>query len=92
MGLEGSDGLSVDADLPGDRADGQALAMQIQNHDEFPKFDHRALPPAIGKTIGDSARPPTIPGMPGMVGSHENWRIFKCHMEWAPWGGQRSGR
>ena len=21
----------------------------------------------------------TIPGMPGMVGSHENWGNFKCH-------------
>ena len=35
------DGLSVDADLPGDGADGQALAMQIQDHDEFPKFDRK---------------------------------------------------
>jgi hypothetical protein len=53
--------------------------MQIQDHDEFPKFDHRALPPATGRTIGDSARLPTIPDTPGMVGSHEKWGIFKCH-------------
>ncbi len=72
-------GLSVDADLPGDSADRQALAMQIQDHDELPKFDHRVLPPASRRSLGDSARPPTIPGMPGMVGSHENWGNFKCH-------------
>ena len=54
--------------------------MQIQNHDEFPKFDHRVLPPASRrKPRCDSARRPAIPGMPGMAGSHENWGIFKCH-------------
>jgi hypothetical protein len=53
--------------------------MQIQNHDEFPKFDHRVLPPARRRSLGDSARPPTIPGMPGTIGSHENWGNFKCH-------------
>src|ERR1700750_213711 len=53
--------------------------MQIQDHDEFPKFDHRVLPPASRRSLGDSARPPTIPGMPGIVGSHENWGKFKCH-------------
>jgi hypothetical protein len=30
-------------------------------------------------------RPPTIPGMPGMVGSHENWGNFKCH-KWGEYG------
>ena len=79
FGDVGPHGLSVEADLPGDGADGQALAMQIQDHDELPKFDHRALPPASRKSLGDSARPPTIPGMPGMVGGHENWGNFKCH-------------
>jgi hypothetical protein len=53
--------------------------MQIQDHDEFPKFDHRALPPAYGRSIGDSASPPAIRGMPRTAGSHENWGIFKCH-------------
>ena len=53
--------------------------LQIQDHDEFPKFDHRVLPPASRRSLGDSARPPTIPGMPGIVGSHENWGKFKCH-------------
>ncbi len=47
--------------------------MQIQDHDEPPKFDHRVLPPASRRSLGDPARPPTIPGIPGMVGSHENW-------------------
>src|SRR6185437_12540565 len=46
FGDVGPDGLSVDAGLPGDGADRQALAMQIQDHDELPKFDHRVLPPA----------------------------------------------
>ena len=79
FGDVGPDGLSVDADLPGDGADRQALAMQIQDHDEFPKFDHRVLPPASRRTLGDSVRPPATPGMPGMAGSHENWGNFKCH-------------
>jgi hypothetical protein len=76
-----------------------AVAMQIQDHDKLPKFDHQVLPPASRRSLGDSARPPTIPGMPGMVGSHENWGNFKCHK----WGellrhshllfdGQRLGR
>ena len=53
--------------------------MQIQNHDELPKFDHRVLPPASRRNLGDSARPPAMPGMPGTAGSHKNWGIFKCH-------------
>ena len=79
FGDVGPDSLSVDADLPSDGADRQALAMQIQNHDEFPKFDHRVLLPARRRSLGDSARPPIIPGMPGTIGSHENWGNFKCH-------------
>src|SRR6185437_1972372 len=69
----------VDADLSGDGADRQALAMQIQDHHELPKFDHRVLPPARRRSLGDSARPPAVPGMPGTPGSHENWGNFKCH-------------
>src|SRR6185312_2939087 len=79
FGDVGPDGLSVDAGLPGDGADRQALAMQIQDHDELPKFDHRVLPPARRRSLGDSARPPAVPGMPGTAGSHENWGNFKCH-------------
>jgi hypothetical protein len=60
----GPDGLSIDAYLPSDGADRQTLAMQIQDRDEFLKFDHRVLPPARGKNIGDSARRPAIYGMP----------------------------
>ena len=92
FGDVGPDGLSVDADLPGDGADRQALAMQIQDHDEFPKFDHRVLPPASRRSLGDSVRPPAIPGMPGMAGSHENWGNFKCH-KWGEYGrhSQRAG-
>jgi hypothetical protein len=59
--------------------------MQIQDHDEFPKFDHRVLPPASRRSLGDSVRPPAIPGMPGMAGSHENWGNFKCH-KWGECG------
>src|SRR6516225_11708606 len=91
FGDVGPDGLSIDAGQPGDGANRQALPMQIQDHDELPKFDHRVLPPASWRSLGDSARPPTIPGMPGMVGSYENWGNFKCHMEWAPRAGQGSG-
>jgi hypothetical protein len=55
FGYVGPHGLSVDADLPGDGANRQALAMQIQDHDELPKFDHRVLPPASRRSLGDSA-------------------------------------
>ncbi len=48
FGDVGPDGLSVDADLPGDGADRQALAVHIQDHDKLPKFDHRILPPPAG--------------------------------------------
>ena len=65
FGYVGPHGLSVDADLPGDGANRQALAMQIQDHDELPKFDHRVLPPASKRSLGDLARPPTIRACPG---------------------------
>ena len=51
--------------------------MQIQDHDEFPKFDHQVLPPASRRSLGDSVQPPIIPGIPGTVGSHENWGNFR---------------
>ena len=56
------DRLSVDADPPGEGAKRQALAMQIQDHDEFPKLDHRVVPPASRRSFGDRARAPTIRG------------------------------
>jgi len=31
------------------------MAMQIQDRDKFPKFDHRALPPACGGSVNVSA-------------------------------------
>jgi hypothetical protein len=51
----------------------QALPMKIQNHHEFPKFDHRAAPSPKEKSMP--------PGLPELVlgGRHyENWGIFKC--------------
>ena len=36
--------LAIDAELPGDGRDRQALPMQIQDHDDFPKLDHRPVP------------------------------------------------
>ena len=36
--------LAIDAELKGDGRDGQALPMQIQDHDDFPKLDHRPVP------------------------------------------------
>ena len=53
--------------------------MQIQNHHEFPEFDHQPLPPAEGRSIGESVRRPGFQGMPWKPGRHENWGIFKCH-------------
>jgi hypothetical protein len=50
--------------------------MQNQNHDEFPKFDHQVLPRDSRRSLGDSVRPPAIPGVPGITGSHENCGKF----------------
>jgi hypothetical protein len=60
--------LAINSELAGDGGHREALTMQFQDHDEFPEFDHRALPPARGRSIGDSARRPAIPRMPGMAG------------------------
>ena len=46
--------------------------MQIQDHDEFPKFDQQVLSPASRRSLGDSVVQPVIPRTPGMAGSHEN--------------------
>ena len=51
--------------------------MQIQDHDKVPKFDHQVLPPASRRSLGDLVQPPIVPGIPGTVGSHENWGNFK---------------
>ena len=49
IGDVGPDGLSIDAELPGDGRYRQALPMQIQDHDKLPKFDHRAPPSRQGE-------------------------------------------
>jgi hypothetical protein len=69
--------LAVDAKLKRNAGDREALAAQIQDHDDFPKFDHRALPPANGSSIGESERGPALQGMPWTAGRHEIWGIFK---------------
>jgi hypothetical protein len=47
-------------------------AMQFQDHDNFPEFDHRALPPANGSSNGESARRPAFQGKPWKAGRHRN--------------------
>jgi hypothetical protein len=37
-------GFPIDAPLAGNGGNRQALSMKIQNHHEFPEFDHRAAP------------------------------------------------
>ena len=59
--------------------------MQIQDHDELPKFDRRSSLPPAKRSLANSARPPATPGMPGMASSHENWGNFKCH-KWGECG------
>ncbi|HEY5161565.1 MAG TPA: ATP-binding protein, partial [Terriglobales bacterium] len=56
--------------------------MQVQDHHEFPEFDHRAAPPAKRSSIGDGAMPGLPRAHPGNIRLHENWRIFKRHF----WG------
>ena len=71
-----------DSELARYRGRRDALTMQFQDHDNFPEFDHRALPPANGSSIGQSARRPAFQGMPWKAGRHENWGIFNRHI----WG------
>jgi hypothetical protein len=47
-----ADGLTVGAELTGNGSNLQALPVKFQDHDKFPEFDHRALPPAKGGSIG----------------------------------------
>ena len=74
----GSDGLAVDIETAGDLRDRKPLAVKIQNHDEFPKRDHRVLPPAYGRIIGNLPRrlPPLC--AKGRQATR-NWGIFNCH-------------
>jgi hypothetical protein len=77
-----ADRLPVDSELARYRGHRDTLTMQFQDHDNFPEFDHRALPPANGSSIGESARRPAFQGMPWKAGRHENWGIFNRHI----WG------
>jgi hypothetical protein len=45
--------------------------MQIHDYYEFIESDHPVLPPASRRNLSDSARQPTIQGMPWVVGHHE---------------------
>ena len=51
--------LAVEPGVPGDRRHAGALPMQIQDHHNLPKSDHRLPPPCEG-SIGGTA-PPTAP-------------------------------
>ena len=52
------------------------LSMKIQNHHEFPEFDHRAAPSRQREQHRCNSRRPTSQGMPWKVGRHENWGNF----------------
>ena len=57
----------------------------------FPEFDHRALPPAEGSSIGELARRRAFQGMPWKARRHENWGIFNRHI-WVQLGVARARR
>jgi hypothetical protein len=73
-----SDGLAVNTEAASDLRNREPLAVKIQNHDDFPKGDHRVLPPASGRNIGDLARRPPVPGARDRWAT-QIWGIFKCH-------------
>ena len=79
LGDIGTNRLAIDAELPSNGGDRQALPVQIQNHHEFPEFDHQPPPPAEESSIGETIRCPAFPGAPWNAGHHQNWGIFKCH-------------
>ena len=52
---------------------------KFQDHDELPKFDHRAAPSRQREQHRRIGAPPTSRGMPRKAGSHENWGKFEAH-------------
>jgi hypothetical protein len=58
-------GFAINPELAGDRLNRQPLAMQIKNHDDFPKFDHRSAPSFWAERDG--------------VSDTINWGIFNRH-------------
>ena len=47
--------LAVDAELTGDGSRAEPLPVQIQNHHELPKSNHRFAPSKQGSSFGDRA-------------------------------------
>ena len=66
-----ADRLAVHAELAGDRRNGQSLPMKVQDHHEFPEFDHRAAPSRQGEQHRDDSRRLTSRGMPREVSRHD---------------------
>jgi hypothetical protein len=58
------------------------LSMKIQNHHEFPEFDHRAAPSRQREQHRRVGRRRACQGSFWEARHYENWGIFKCHF----WG------
>src|SRR3954470_10394184 len=52
-------GRTIHPGAPGDRGEGEALPMKIQDHYEFPECDHRrtSLPVSMGRMVHDGPTP-----------------------------------
>jgi hypothetical protein len=55
------------------------LSMKIQNHQEFPEFDHRAAPSRQREQHRRVGRRRACQGSFWKAPHYENWGIFKCH-------------
>ena len=77
-----TNGLPIDAEVAGNGGNRQALSMKIQNHHEFPEFDHRAAPSRQREQHRRVGRRRACQGSFWKARHYENWGIFKCHF----WG------
>jgi hypothetical protein len=82
LGDGATNGLPIDAEVAGNGGNRQALSMKIQNHHEFPEFDHRAAPSRQREQHRRVGRRRACQGSFWKARHYENWGIFKCHF----WG------
>src|SRR5208283_5485686 len=81
-----ANGLAVQPSPPGDRRHVGALPMQIEDHDNLSKSNHRLPPSLRGKHRQHSAaRPPLTDGLPqparGIFSRHF-WGVLQRHRQW----------
>src|ERR1700719_5047816 len=75
LGDGATNGLPIDAEVAGNGGNRQALSMKIQNHHEFPEFDHRAAPSRQREQHRRVGRRRACQGSFRKARHYENWGI-----------------